>query len=252
MNMNELFRSLPEALQWEILTDFVGGFAVRKNKLRRSLTDDPMIQILRHTYVMNPLQPPTGYLKNFVIHQRRYTFPHNYELENARTEAKLDFSNKEKFVILFRNIYTNKYSYGYHGLSDQWTVTPFDESSVVLPPYERHHYPSYPNTNKKLGRPVETMKLIDPATFRFVHRFSIPTALEVVSSVLTAVLGLLLHYDLKWLFGLAELGLFGAVGIGLLGAVAGLWPYWERMSMVLNQMHQDKVKGQWLQGSMVA
>jgi hypothetical protein len=165
-------------------------------------------------------------------------------MANTRAEAKLEFSHKEKFVMLFRNISTNQYSYGYNS-SCQWTITSIDES-VILPPYERHYYPSYPNTNKKLGRPAQTMKLMDPATFRFVYRFGIPTALEVVSSVLTAVLVLLAHYDLKWLFGLAELRLLGAVGIGLSGAVAGLWPYWVRMSTVLDQMHQVKVKGQWV------
>jgi hypothetical protein len=243
MTMEELFKALPRDLQWEILEDFVGTHVVRKNKLMRSLTDDPIIQIMRNTYGLNPTRPPTGYLKNFVIHHRRYTFPHNYELENTRTEAKLEFSNKEKFVILFRNISTNKYSYGYKN-SDQWIITPFDEF-VVLPLYERHHYPSYPNTNKKLGRPVQTMNLMDPATFRFVHRFGFPITSEVVSSVLTSVLGLLLHYDLKWLFGLTELGLLGAIGIGIFAAVVGLWPYWDRMSMVLDRMNQDKVKGHW-------
>ena len=243
--MDYLFRSLPEALQWEILTDYVGGFAVRKNKLIRSLTDVQMIQIMRQTYITNPSRPPSGFLKNFVIQRNRNSFPQNHELENTVAEAKMEFSNKEKFVMMFRNIYTNKYSYGYHGLSDQWTITPFDES-VVLPPYERHDYPSYPNTNKKLGRPLQTMKLMDPATYRFVHSFSIPTTIEVVSSVLNAGLGMVVHYELKWLFGLAELGLLGAVGIGLLGAVVGLWPYWKRMYMVLDQMHQDKVKGHWL------
>ena len=244
MTMDELFKALPRDLQWEILEDFVGGYAVRTNKLRRLLTDDPMIQIMRHTYGINQSCPPNGYLKNFVIHHRRYTFPHNYELENTRTEAKLEFSTKEKFVILFRNISTNKYSYGYKS-SDQWIIMPFDES-VVLPPYERHHYPSYPNTNKKLRRSLQTMKLMDPSTFRFVHRFGFPITSDVVSSVLTAVMVLLLHLDLTLLFGLAELGLLGALGIGLFGAVAGLWPYWDRMSMVLDHRRQDKVKGQWI------
>jgi hypothetical protein len=241
--MDQLFKALPQDLQWEILTDFVGGFAVRNNKLRRFLTDNPMIQIMRQTYGINPLRPPDCYLKNFVVYKRRPLMPYIDDMENTIAEAKMEFSQKGKFVMLFMNIFTNQYSYGYNS-SVQWTITPIDDS-VVLPPYERHHYPSYPNTNKKLGRPVETMKLMDPATYRFVHRFSIPTTLEVVSSVLTAVLGLLLHFDLKWFFGLAELGLLGSVGIGLFGAVAGLWPYWERMSLVRDQMHQVKAKGHW-------
>jgi hypothetical protein len=242
--MDNLFKALPRDLQWEILADFVGTHVVRNNKLMRFLTDDPMIQILRHTYGLNPSRPPNGYLKNFVIHHRRITFPHNYEMDNTRAESKLEFSHKEKFVMLFRNSLTNHYSYGYNS-SDHLTITPIDES-VILPPYNRHHYPSYPNTNKKLGRPVQTMKLVDPSIYRMARSFGIPTALELVSSVLTAVLGLVVRSDLEWFFGLTDLGLFGAVGIGLFGAVAGLFAYWGRLFMVLNQMRQDRVKGPWL------
>jgi hypothetical protein len=165
-------------------------------------------------------------------------------MENTIAEAKLELSHKEKFVMLFRNISTNQYSYGYNS-SDQWAITHIDDS-VILPPYERHHYPSYPNTNKKLGRLAQTMKPLDPSIYKMARSFGIPTALEMVSSLSTAVLGLVVRSDLEWFFGLTDLGLLGAVGIGLFGAAAGLWAYWERVIMVLDQMHQDMVKGPWI------
>jgi hypothetical protein len=43
----------------------------------------------------------------------------------------------------------------------EWYIRDVDYS-VVLPPYEKHVYPSYPYTNKKLGRPVLKMKLHNP------------------------------------------------------------------------------------------
>lgn len=36
--VDQIFKMLPEVLQWEILTDFVGGFIVRYNKLRRLMS----------------------------------------------------------------------------------------------------------------------------------------------------------------------------------------------------------------------
>ncbi len=76
--------------------------------------------------------------------------------------ASAEFSRRNTFVVLFKSVRTGHLSYGYHSWSRQWYITEVDDS-VVLPRFEKHVYPSYPYTNKKLGRrPVLKMKLHDP------------------------------------------------------------------------------------------
>ena len=51
--VDKIFKMLPRELQWEILTDFVGGFAVRFNRLRRLLSDDIQEKIVDHNFGLN-------------------------------------------------------------------------------------------------------------------------------------------------------------------------------------------------------
>jgi hypothetical protein len=65
-------------------------------------------------------------------------------------------------VVLFQTTHTYQLSYGFFNWAAQcWYITEVDDS-IILPPFEKHIYPSYPNTNKKLGRPVMKMKLHNP------------------------------------------------------------------------------------------
>jgi hypothetical protein len=87
----------------------------------------------------------------------------HYDPDLLKTVAVAEFSRQGACVVLFKSKINSKLSYGYRcyyntGWDGKWYITDINDS-VVLPPYEKHVYPSYPNTNKKLGRPVKKMKL---------------------------------------------------------------------------------------------
>ena len=232
--MYQVFKGLPEELQWEILTEFVGGFAVRYKKLRRFLSVVLKFQILRHTYEINPTRPPSGYLKNFSERYLppQFLIPMPYNLDDYHlfsVEAFLIFSHKEILAILLRTISTNQYSHCYYNsTSKQWIITPID-NSVTLPPYEKHYYPPFPNTNKKLGRPIQMMGLFDPLIYKersLWQFYSQPNGLEL-GLIVVSGLSLVFRSDMERLLGLDDLGLLGIVGLVLFGAV-GLCGYLER------------------------
>ena len=143
--MDALFRCLPEALQWEILTDFVGGYAVRFNRLRRRLTNDMKIKIQREfdkTFVM-PLRQ-ISQLVMLDYNNRNYL--------HFRAVTCVRLSDGQATVVLYKNISTNEYVHGI--FVNEWKYISI-EDSVSLQAYEKHTYPSYPYTNKKLGRSVQ-------------------------------------------------------------------------------------------------
>ena len=134
MSMDQLFKALPEALQWEIMTEFVGTHLVRYNKLRRKMT---------------------GEIHSLLLQNYKSRYP------------IIDFA--------YLNFYQSKYDLVYFlcrgwGLKREWFRT---QPTVVLPPYVKHHFPSYPYTNKKLGKtpqPVTFFKPIYRNNRRFVHQ----------------------------------------------------------------------------------
>lgn len=182
--VDQVFKLLPKNLQWEILVDFVGGYMVRYNRLRRLITCDLHMKIMDHTFELNPLSLYNLWLKpkvesvdiNIPSILLIYALNRGNEL-NFRSGGKLwdgeddpellvpvassEFSRRDIYVVLFESKYTGKLSYGYFSLSRTWYITEVDDS-IVLPPYEKHVYPSYPYTNKKLGRPLLKMKLHNP------------------------------------------------------------------------------------------
>lgn len=240
--MDQVFKSLPVDLQWEILTDFVGGFAVRNNKLRRLLSQDSKTQILKHTFEINPNQAPSGYLKNFIVHnQRRIFMPHWFENAHLhRAAAFLEFSHKGKGALLFKTISTEQYSYCYYNSNHQSvevSITPMNDS-VTLPPYEKHDYPSFPFTNRKLGRPEQTMKSFDPSDYKFKTQWDFqslfPSTLEL-GVVVVAVMGVVFGSHLSEL--VVFLCVFGSMGI---------CAYLERMYTIVS--YNKRMTGPWLLG----
>jgi hypothetical protein len=86
---------------------------------------------------------------------------HQFDPDLLKIVAVAEFSHRGACVVLFEDKHTQKLSYGFHGWDAKWYITDINDS-VILPPYEKHYYPSYPYTNKKLGRPVKKMKLHNP------------------------------------------------------------------------------------------
>lgn len=190
--VDQLFKSLPRDLQWEILVDYVGGYAVRYNRLRRLMTGDMHNQIMLHNFELNPLSLYNLWAKPFVrfpfsdndhlwisiANRCRVTsfrsdgtviFDYNddnedeYDPDLLNIIAVAEFSRRDSCVVLFMSRYTDQLSYGhmFRGFNSKWYITDINDS-IILPPYEKHVYPSYPYTNKKLGRPLLKMKLHNP------------------------------------------------------------------------------------------
>ena len=179
--VDQHFKRLPVALQWEILVFFVGGYVVRYNKLRRLMSGDLQKRIMEHNFEINYMSlykltlksivefpVPPGLLMYALNRNKELNFRSDGQIwdgeedhEMLSTISSTEFSRRDTGVVLFKSENTGKLSYGYFSFSKQWYITEVDDS-IVLPPYEKHIYPSYPNTNKKLGRPVLKMKLHNP------------------------------------------------------------------------------------------
>ena len=180
--MDQVFKGLPRALQWEILTVFVGGYAVRFNRLRRFMTGEVQKQIMKHNFELHDISSRNLWAKNIVYsfipfrlehlvnreHRRVYVDKNGipgFQIENSdiyQAIALSEFTRRETFVVLLKKKDTGSLSYGYYSWGRDWYITPVNDS-IVLPPYVKHYYPSYPYTNKKLGRPELKMKVYDPA-----------------------------------------------------------------------------------------
>ena len=188
--VDQIFQLLPRELQWEILVEFVGGFTIRYNRLRRLLSGAIQEKIVDHNFDLNYLSWRRLWLKPFVRFPFSYNdhlstsilnrwrvksfrsdgtvwfdyhegIDHEYDPELLAIVAVAEFSRRGACVVLFVSKQTKKLSYGFQGFDAKWYITDIDDS-VLLPPFEKHYYPSYPNTNKKLGRPVLKMKLHNP------------------------------------------------------------------------------------------
>uniref|UniRef100_A0A6C0HI91 Uncharacterized protein n=1 Tax=viral metagenome TaxID=1070528 RepID=A0A6C0HI91_9ZZZZ len=179
---DQVFRALPQALQWEILVQFVGGFVVRNNRLRRIMSGELQEKIMEHNFSLNWLSLRRLWLKplvEFPTPNRLFMSALNRgnNVLNFRCDGQpwtdtgdpdrlliissAEFSRKEYFVTLFSDGgYNGRLSYGYR-FSYRWYITEMDDS-ITLPPFEKHVYPSYPYTNKKIGRPLLKMKLHAP------------------------------------------------------------------------------------------
>jgi len=193
MNLSQLFKALPRDLQWEVLSEFVGGFTVRYNRLRRLFSGELQEKIMNHTFNLNHWSWRSLRLKPFIrfpfsdydrlssrIRNRwnvtsfrcdgtiwdDYDPDNEYDPDLLNIVAVAEFSHRGACVVLFESKNTRQLSYGFQlgckmDFIGKWYITDVDDS-IILPPYEKHIYPSYPNTNKKLGRPVKKMKLHNP------------------------------------------------------------------------------------------
>jgi len=137
--MDQLFKALPRDLQWHILTEFVGSHSVRKGKLIQKIVFDD-----RHEMIQ--------YLVFRIMNCTIWTYKSNY---NAATLAQMRDGSQMMFCedpvtgelgYVFRKRVKRESSW----MSKSWTVeyAPMN-NSVVLPPFEKHSYPSYEDTDKK-------------------------------------------------------------------------------------------------------
>lgn len=137
--MDQLFKALPRDLQWKILSEFVGSHSVRKGKLMKKIEFDD-----RHVMVQ--------YLVFRISICDIWLYKQNY---NAKTYAQMRDGSQLMFCenpddgelgYVFRKRVKRECSW----MSKSWTVEyTAMNNSVILPPYEKHSYPSYEDTDKK-------------------------------------------------------------------------------------------------------
>ena len=142
--MEQLFLMLPRDLQWEVLSEFAGTHAVRKGKLMRKLVLDAKYQIVmnmpRIQIVANPYNLDVVHAVSFV------------KLSNGRRISCSQNADRGSEV---QYMYINATPNAFTGLFEcgivYKNVLP-PENSVALPPFERHSYPSFPDSDKKKNK----------------------------------------------------------------------------------------------------
>ena len=154
MNMDKLFIALPRDLQWEILSEFVGTHVVRNGKLMRKLPTTPYKTLKHHIFHINPKCP---------WHYSKYgTITTNFVTPCFLSEAFKILS----YVMLsdagYRIMYCTNQNQSYIIFRTATKIVEEREiwdderflmdDSVILEPFKKHYYTSYPYTNKKMGR----------------------------------------------------------------------------------------------------
>jgi hypothetical protein len=154
MNLDKLFNALPRDLQWEILTEFVGTHVVRNGKLMRKLTTPP--QVLKHHIIRVNPTCPWHYSKYGTISVHPVIPCFLSEAVHIIAFVQLPHAgllmyctNRKHSYIIFRTAI--KIIEGRSTWDDERFLL---DDSVVLPPFKKNTYPSYPFTNKKMGRRV--------------------------------------------------------------------------------------------------
>jgi len=160
MTLDQLFLRLPRDLQWEILETFVGTHVVRFKKLRRKLRLN--INSAQQKYLLRD-RPCYDWLYNTHSEENKTLFAQWYfnsfnDDDHMRTFAKFAGSNH---ILFCRDENTDDTIYMYRKevqhphFNSNWEAqfSPINPSElIVLPPFKKHVYPSYPFTNKKMGR----------------------------------------------------------------------------------------------------
>ena len=147
MSMDQLFKALPRDLQWEILAEYVGTHVVRKGRLIRKFEFD-----YRHEMIK--------YLIFRIVKCNIFVFNWNYDatsLVQMSDGSQLMFCespiNGEMGYVFRKRVVERKNQESWKKelwITKTYTVeyTPMNDS-VILPPFEKHSYPSYEDTKKK-------------------------------------------------------------------------------------------------------
>ena len=146
MNMDQLFKQLPRDLQWEILETFVGTHIVRNGKLMRKMTGHI------HNQFANEQSGGGIWIKQQPTYLPLGTWV-AYDGICFNTNVILSMNPKMN-IYLWENLYNREITYCYHRyayLSPSYKYVLDD--TIILSAYKKNVYPSYPFTDKKLGRP---------------------------------------------------------------------------------------------------
>lgn len=144
MNMYQLFMALCRDIQWKILSEFVGSHTVRNGKLIKKIVFDERHQILQKI-------PLIRMPKNQCPPEVADMFPNSYvEFSNG---TQLFFTTHSDYGIglqgylFISNTIRSDIPESMKVRKEYWVSQPrrWDK----LDPFEKHTYPSYPDTGKK-------------------------------------------------------------------------------------------------------
>jgi hypothetical protein len=151
--MNTFFKALPADLQWEILVDFVGTHAVRNGKLMRKLVIPFQHPPLKYRIFHIDPKFPWRYGKygTTCVHPEIPAFLS----ENVDIVSYVMLSDGSR-IMCGEGTITKQLSYIFRTETkivegrQIWDHERFVvDDSVILDPFVKHSYPSYPFTNKK-------------------------------------------------------------------------------------------------------
>jgi hypothetical protein len=138
MNMWQLFKNLPRDLRWEVLSEFVGSHAVRKGKLIKKLVFGD-----RHQMIQDIPRVHKCYIH---LYTYRYNAKTNVQLWGGSQLMFCDNPKTGEKGYMFRKRNIRRYSG--EDRSYEEIYTPLNDSTT-LSPFEKHFYPSFPDTDKK-------------------------------------------------------------------------------------------------------
>ena len=154
--MNQLFKALPSDLQFEVLSEFVGTHMVRKGKLRRKIVFSTMMDgSLMRQLDNNTFIPVIHGLKN----RQRLAWLHDRPEDTRPKYIRFTTLGNRQMQFCYDGV-TGDTIFGYRKTVDYhilWEIqypAARAEDAVVLPPFIKNDYPSYPHTNKKRKIPL--------------------------------------------------------------------------------------------------
>jgi hypothetical protein len=139
MNIDQLFEALPQDLQWEVLTKFVGSHVVRKGKLIQKLVLDSKYRMVMNMHRIQKVAFP--YNLDYVHEIAFVSMPSSGR--KIRCWQNADRSSDVSYTFSRPHNSTMIYNYGTI-ITDVYPV-----DSAPLPLFEKHSYPSYEYTDKK-------------------------------------------------------------------------------------------------------
>ena len=137
-NVDKLFKALPRDLQWEVLTVFVGSHSVRKGKLIQKLVSGIKFQRIQEMHRIQKC-----YIGQYIQDFDAKSF---VQLSNGSQLMFCECPYTGQMSYKFRQVLKRECSWMPKAYGLQYTPLTI---SAALPPFEKHLYPSFPDSDKK-------------------------------------------------------------------------------------------------------
>lgn len=152
--MYNVFDALPRDLQWEVLTVFVGSHAVRKGQLIKKINLDNKYQLIRDMARIEKC-----YIGQYIQAFNTKSF---VQLPNGSQLMFCECPYTGYMGYKFRQVLKRECSWMPKAYGLQYTSLTY---SAPLPPFEKHSYPSYEDTDKKKATRL-AQKIVEPTPKR--------------------------------------------------------------------------------------